>query len=254
MNRTRPAQLPIKPFLFSTGFFATLFLFLMMLAAFPTEEARAQRQRRAFSPPDNIIPGTITIDATGEAMVPADIIHFHINITTSGRTPSEVFEEHKRQERYLAGLIREMGIDESKLTFQPIQIGSRQMRETVDYTSSQQVRLELEDFELYEQLQVRLIENGFENFRGQFSSTKLDEGEKEALELAVANAREKAERIAALMGKNLGEVREIEHTTQRVFRSEVMAFAEARVDTGLLTEFSQMIPVSSTIRIIYRIR
>src|SRR5690554_662989 len=99
--------------------FANCSLLLMLLLISTPGEGVAQRS--LFSP------STLTIDATGEAMVPADKIYFHINISTTGRTPGEVFEEHKRQEGYLAEMIREHGLDESDLTFQPINIGSRVM-------------------------------------------------------------------------------------------------------------------------------
>jgi uncharacterized protein YggE len=47
---------------------------------------------------------TITVDATGEILVPANIVNFQINIRVTGRTPAEVFEKHKEQEEYLAGI------------------------------------------------------------------------------------------------------------------------------------------------------
>jgi len=199
---------------------------------------------------------TITVDATGETAVPADLVQLQINIRVTDVTPSEVFEEHKRQEVFLASLIREHGLDDDNLRFQPMNIGVRQARDSREYQSHQSVNLKLEDFTLFEEIQVLLIENGFENFSGRFSSTEMESGENEALDLAIANARQKAERIAANIGKSLGEVQTIEHTAHRVFRGNGIQFAEmSRADSGSMMEFaeSQTIPVSSSIRVVYKI-
>lgn len=208
-----------------------------------------------FTAADVAAQNTITVDATGEVAVPADIVNLQINIQVTDETPAKVFEEHKRQEEFLAGLIREQGIDEDKLRFQPMNIGARQNRDIREYQSNQSVNLELEDFSLFEEIQVTLIENGFENFSGRFSSTEMESGEDDALDLAIAIAKDKAGKIAANIDKSLGEVTAIEHTAQRVFREQSLQFAElSRADSGSMMEFAQTIPVSSSIRIVYKIQ
>lgn len=208
-----------------------------------------------FATVNIVAQNTITVDATGEVAVPADLVQLQINIRVTDETPAGVFEEHKRQEEFLAGLIREHGLDDENLRFQPMNIGARQTRDGREYQSHQTVNLKLEDFTLFEEIQVLLIENGFENFSGRFNSTEMDSGENEALDLAIASAKDKAERIAANIGKSLGEVKSIEHTVQRVFRDGLQFAEMARTDSGSMMEFAQTqtIPVSSSIRIVYTI-
>ena len=206
-----------------------------------------------FTATDGLAQSTITVDATGEVHVPADIVNFQINIRVTGRTPAEVFEKHKEQEGFLAGLIRDHGLDGDKLNFQPMNISSRQSRDSRDYMSNQQVHLQLDDFDLYEEIQVLLIENGFENFSGRFSSTRIESGENEALDLAIANAKSKAERIAGNIGKSLGEVESINHTAARIVRGYDAQFAAMRLESDSMMQFDQTVPVSSNVRIVFKI-
>jgi uncharacterized protein YggE len=132
-------------------------------------------------------------------------------------------------------------------------IGSRQTRDATEYVSNQNVNLRLDDFNLYEEIQVLLIENGFENFSGRFSSTDLDSGENEALDLAISNAIKKAGRIADNIGKTLGSIKSIDYTAARVIRGYESELTVMRADTGSMMEFEQTIPVTSSVRIVFNI-
>jgi uncharacterized protein len=198
---------------------------------------------------------TVTVDATGEILVPADRVSFQINIRVAGDTPADVFEKHKEQERYLANLIRNRGLDDENLSFQPMNIGSRQVRNSNEneYISNQNVQLRLDDFELFEEMQILLIENGFENFSGRFNSSKHQSGIEEALDLAIENARKKAERIAANVGKKLGEVKTIDHTAAPVTRGYDVMMMDARSESAGMMQFEQTVPVTSSVRIVYEL-
>lgn len=195
----------------------------------------------------------ITVDATGEIQVPADIVNLIINIRVTEETPSRAFEEHKRQEGYLVSLIREKGLSGEKLSFQPMGISAYQDRERRGIRTNQQVHLTLEDFSMYEEIQVLLIENNFENFSARFGSTQSEEAAGEALDIAIRNARNKASRIAENVGKTLGEVDSIEHTAQPVGVSMRFESVMQAADSGSMMQFEQSIPVTSSIRIIYNL-
>ena len=195
----------------------------------------------------------ITVDATGEIQVPADIVNLIINIRVTEETPSRAFEEHKRQEGYLVSLIREKGISGEKLSFQPMGISAYQDRERRGIRTNQQVHMTLEDFSMYEEIQVLLIENNFENFSARFGSTQSEEAAGEALDIAIRNARNKASRIAENVGKTLGEVDSIEHTAQPVGVSMRFESVMQAADSGSMMQFEQSIPVTSSIRIIYNL-
>lgn len=193
----------------------------------------------------------VTVDATGEVMMDADQITLNVQMISSGESAEEVFERHKEQERMFADLIREHGLEES-LIFQPMRIGIHHTRDKKEYRSHQTAQVTLEDFELFEQLQVILIENGFDQFSGNFSSSDLEEGERLALKTAIATAREKADLIAAELGQRVGDVHTVEHAVYRVMPyQEGIQMARSMDSSGALTQFEQTVPVSATIRITY---
>lgn len=212
------------------------FLILLLLA---TSAAMAQ-------------PSSVTIDAAGEVQLPADLIFFEINITVTDSSPQTVFQKHKEREAALAGLIRKKGIETENLRFQPMSIRAvRNQREVLEYGSNQHVRLTLADFELFEDMQVYLIENGFDSFSGQFSSTKLEEGEVKALELAMENARNKAEIIASSLNLSIIGVSTVQHGAPPLSRGYANEQALMRSDSSSLLEFDQNIRVSSSVTVTF---
>src|SRR5690625_6174425 len=68
----------------------------------------------------------VTVDATGEVMMDADLITMNVQMISSGESAEEVFERHKEQERMFAALIKEHGLEES-LVFQPMRMGIHQI-------------------------------------------------------------------------------------------------------------------------------
>jgi|SRR5690625_3022601 len=195
----------------------------------------------------------VTVDATGEVMMDADLITMNVQMISSGESAEEVFERHKEQERMFAALIKEHGLEES-LVFQPMRIGIHHIRDKKEYRSNQTAQVMLEDFELFEQLQVILIENGFDQFSGNFTSSDLEEGERLALKTAIATAREKADLIAAELGQRVGDVHTVEHAVYRVMPyQEGIQMARSMDSSGALTQFEQTVPVSATIRITYEL-
>lgn len=214
-------------------------LFLMLLL-FPAADLTAQTR--------------ITVDATGEVHLPADLVEMRINLTATASSAAEAFEEHKRQEEYLAGLIRRMNLDESLLSHQPIGISGRPTRDGTarQFTTTQTVHLSLKDFPRYEELQLRLIENGFENFSGQFSSTGIEEGKRKALKLALDSAREKADLIAVKIGKKVKGVESVNHSTRRVAGPSLFGMAEMLRDGApSMIDFETTVPVSSSVTVVY---
>ncbi|MEX0894491.1 MAG: SIMPL domain-containing protein [Balneolaceae bacterium] len=199
-------------------------------------------------------PSSVTIDATGEVQLPADLVIFEINITVTDPSPQTVFQKHKNRETALTDLIRDKGIEPENLRFQPMNIrATRTQREVVEYRSNQHVRLTLADFELFEGMQVYLIDNGFDSFSGQFSSTKLEEGEVKALELAMENARNKAEIIASSLALSIKGVSTVHHGAPPLSRGYANEQAMMRSDSSSLLEFDQNVRVSSSVTVTFEL-
>ena len=198
---------------------------------------------------------TILVDATGEAFAPADEIVFNININRFDSVATEAFSRHKELERFLTELILEQNIDEDHINAHPISISPRRSNmQEQGFQTSQSVTIRLEDLSQFEEMQLILIENGFDNFSASFSTTKADEAHQEALEKAVEETRKKAESLANSSGRELGEVLSIEYTSSSGFnlRGSGMMAMEA-YDESLL-EMQRTIPVRENVRVKFRLQ
>lgn len=197
---------------------------------------------------------TILIDATGEVFAPADEIIFNININRFDSLASEAFSRHKEQERFLTELILEQEIDEEYINAYPISISPRRNNQEKGFQTSQSVTLRLQDLSQFEELQLVLIENGFDNFSASFSTTKADEAHQEALEKAVEEARKKAESLAASSGRELGEIISIEYASSSGFNLRGQGMMDVQSFDESLLEMQRSIPVRENVRVQFRLK
>lgn len=224
-----------------------LFTILLSITAHASLEAQANMQS------DRLVGNYITISSVGKTVVPADFAVLSINISVSNPDAERAFELHKERESYLANLLTEMGLQDEKITYQPISIRPDRQRDGAVHTATNQsIRLELEDFEQLSELQVLLISNKFDNFSGSLASSQIEEGGRKALKQAVENARADAKLLAEASGKELGQVLWIDHTNERGYRPAA-SFESAQLrsaDYGpSLGDFSQTITVQKNLQI-----
>lgn len=200
-------------------------------------------------------PHTITIHSVGEIQVPADRINFNVTISITDPDADQAFRIHKDRESFLAGLLQELDFSEQDINYQPVTMRPARQRDgSMQTTTSQQVRLVIDDFDLYQDLQRRLINNGFDNFSGNFFSSEHAEAAKKALEYAIENAKTEAERMANAAGVKLGNIIQMTYSAEgppRPMRTADMAFAVA--ERATMTDFSQLIPVTKQVTVVFRI-
>jgi|AntRauTorckE6833_2_1112554.scaffolds.fasta_scaffold07555_2 uncharacterized protein YggE len=199
----------------------------------------------------------ITISSIGEAVVPADFAVLSITISVSNPDAARAFELHKERESYLANLLTDMEFSDEKISYEPISIRPIQQRDgAIHTTTSQNIRLELDNFDQLSELQIQLISNEFNNFSGSLASSQIEEGNNNALRQAVENARADAELLAEASGKVLGDVLWIDHSSDRGYRPAAsFETAQLRVaDYGpSLGDFSQTITVQKRLQIRFRL-
>lgn len=197
---------------------------------------------------------SITMSATES--VEADLIIFSINVNAEGDSPRTAFNLHQKRETVLADLLKEMDIEEENINFQPIRINKQynNNRKSQISATSQQVSVTFSDFDLYETMQLTLIENNFDSFSGNFSSTKLSEGKEKALVAAIEAAKQKAQLIASTSGVTLGGVKAISYSdyTVRPY-SNIESNALFKNDASSMMDFSQTVSVTANISIEFEI-
>lgn len=199
----------------------------------------------------------ITVDAVGEVQVPADLIHFRVNVTQFNDSAREAFELHKEQEQYLTELLLEEGIPDSSITANPISVSHiRRHNNTMEsgYETRQQVLIVLDDVSQFESMQIKLIENGFTNFSGSFASTQTEKASDEALRKAFEEARTKAKILAEAAGKEITDVFSINYHSNRTYsaRAESMQMA-FDAGSGSLLQFERTIPIRENVSVQFRI-
>lgn len=214
----------------------TLFITLLVLAG----AARAQ---------------TISVNATANVQVPADRISFRIELNARGETPQKAYDLHKKRERVLVHLLKKYDIGEKDINFEPISIHrihnndyAKNGKERVQ--TQQTVLLTLSDFDDYEKIQLTLIDNDFDNFSGQFMSTKQRKGEDEALKKALKVARDKADIIAGQIGVKLAKVSHVNFSFNQHPERFAMEMQGSR-SAGSLMQFDQSVTVTASVSVKY---
>ena len=202
----------------------------------------------------------MTISATGKIELPADQIQFRINVNAEADQPQEAYKLHKKREKALVQLLDEYNVSEEDIGYEPIAISkarqyNREDSEKDMYQTRQTVNLTLEDFDVYEKIQVGLIANGFDNFSGSFSNTDMEAGKDKALQRAIQKAKEKAQLIARETGVNLGPIIEINYSFDDVqpYAQEQMQMKAVANDSGMM-KYKQTVTVSARISIQYYIK
>lgn len=198
----------------------------------------------------------LTITSNGEAVVPADIASMSINISVNDENAERAFELHRERESFLANLLKELEFEDEQINYRPITVRPNRQRDgDIHSSTTQQIRLQLNDIDMLGKLQVKLIQNGFDNFSGNLSSTMLEEASDEALKQAVSNARKDAEILAEASGKKLGSIVSIEHRSDQNYRPVALAEAfEVRTmgDAGLsMQNFAQTVSVQKQVTIVF---
>lgn len=208
---------------------------------------------------------TITINMSASELLPADLIIFNVNINSEGETPQEAYELHRERESLLADLLKDLNIDEENIDYEPIRMNRRQVsnnrynsNDQPEYitATNQSVSITFSDFSIYERIQLNLIENGFDSFNGQFSSTKISEGKEKALIAAIEAAKERAELIAETSGVELADVSTINFSDHQISIPRKASSMElmSRASDASMMDFAQTVEVSSNISISYYIR
>lgn len=202
---------------------------------------------------------TITINMTASEILPADLIIFNVNINAEGETPQQAYDLHQERESVLADLLHDLDIDEDNIEYEPVRMNRRQVtsnrydNEEPQYVTStnQSVSITFEDFSLYEKIQLTLIENGFDSFNGEFSSTEITEGKESALIKAIEAAKERAELIAKTSGVTLGAVSSINYSDHEISFPRKTEMLEMRVssDAASMMDFGQTVSVTANVNI-----
>jgi len=197
---------------------------------------------------------SITIQSTGVVTIPADFIRFTVNLNVFSKDLNDAFDQHKEQEAFLSELIKENNFNDGELIFNPISISAtRNPSSGNGYSTRQLVIFSVTDFDLFETVQRKLIENGFTNLNGTFGANQTEENRNDALKEAMESAKAKAQIIATSVDKKLGDVLSVDYGSGRV---QPVAYREMSFDAqsaGQLSQFEQTITITESVSVTFEI-
>ncbi|NGP76016.1 SIMPL domain-containing protein [Balneolaceae bacterium YR4-1] len=204
--------------------------------------------------------GVITISSEGSVELPADIIQFTVNLNAEGDSPQKAYNLHKEREKVLVQLLDKYAVEEEDINFEPVSVSKTNLgrpytKEESVYQTRQMVSLRLSDFDVYEKIQISLIEQDFDNFSGNFLSTKAGEGKDTALQRAIRAAKEKAAIIAQEAGIKIGRIVGIDYSHRQIgpvyARSQEMLSVQS--SDSQLMKYDQVVTVTANITIKFQI-
>jgi uncharacterized protein YggE len=204
--------------------------------------------------------GVISVNASSEVQVPADKISFTINVNAEAETSQKAYELHQDREKVLVGLIEEFNISEESIKFEPVSVTKdrniNHSQKNGQVRTNQRVVLTLDDFDLYEKIQVELINNNFDEFNGKFISTKEENGKDEALKKALKLVREKAELIAEETNTTITGIKEIYYSHSQTPPRPVHAKEEISMSykAGSIMDYPQSLTIQVHVSIYYHVK
>lgn len=199
----------------------------------------------------------VRVTTQASVTLPADLIRFRINLNAEAPSPREAYDLHKQREQVLVTALKTHQIDADNIRFEPVSIRktAQNRPDASKIRTNQQVLLTLNDFEVFEEIQVTLIKNGFNNFSGSFTSTQIEKGKNQALRKAIRKAREKAELIADEAGLQLQRIKQITYGERRADPVGMRVELTSSQDySPSLMEFDQTVSVTASVSIDYSIK
>lgn len=203
----------------------------------------------------------ITLHGEGSVRARPDLAVARLGVTAYGESATLAMAENRRKIVSLQVALQENGVDEADVLTSDFSIH----REAVPVVRRGEKEQEDERFVVRNLLQVtirdidragflidRLVEAGANEVRG-ISFTLQDDTElaREARELAAADARRKAEHLAALHGAKLGKVLRISESGVRAVRPEAMMMRA--MDAGSSTVSAGELTFAANLQVIYEL-
>lgn len=163
--------------------------------------------------------GTITVTGVGQVSTPADMATITLGVRTLGETAEEALNENSQQVQSVLQALRDEGIASADIETSSIQLYPQYDRtgETQDITgfeASNIVTATIRDIDALGGILDAAVSAGSNTIQNiQFQANQAEDLVAQARELAVENARDKAEQLAGLFEVDLGAVTRIDETS-----------------------------------------
>lgn len=197
---------------------------------------------------------TITIESSSTVHLVADIVYFDIKMSVEDSDPQKVYEAHKKQERKLLDLLTGFSIPDSAIQYSLLTLQKRSTNsDKRKFYSLQRVKIVFKGASKYESFQIKLLENGFYEFRAGFGSSHIEMARRDGYKAALENARRDALIIAETLGKKLGRITGISTRTNS-FRQLSHNNAMRIPSVQSLIEIKQTVAARTNLKVTFELK
>lgn len=179
----------------------------------------------------------IHVAGRGEVLVEPDIARFTFNVTRQGRNAAALKKEMDQITAKVLKLTKSLKVDRKDVTAALVQINPNYVRENnrqvIDgVTANRTISITLRDLDKLSGLMSDALEIGINNIGGvRLDTSRRVELEGQALDAAIEDAKQEAERVAAGFGVRLLGVRNVQVTGQHSVNPRMGRMAMA-ADSG----------------------
>ncbi|MBQ8162251.1 MAG: SIMPL domain-containing protein [Clostridia bacterium] len=200
---------------------------------------------------------TVTVNGTATIQVAADEAVVSLGVVSSAKTAAEASEKNAELVSAVLGALRDMGVEEKDIQTRYFYVSTRydytQMEPVVTgYEVSNQLSVTVHDISKAGDVIDTALHSGANSVDGiSYLSTQSGEANDQALQLAIAEGRRKAELAAAASGMKLGELVSVTESYGS-YSGAVFSRVEAAKDAGFATQvFSGDLDISATVVMVY---
>ncbi|MCL6220087.1 SIMPL domain-containing protein [Zunongwangia pacifica] len=172
---------------------------------------------------------TVTVTGEGKVMVVPDQVTINSRIETEGLDPTDVKKENDKIANSIFKYLKSQGVPEKNIQTEYMNLNKRTDYNTKEetYVANQSISIKLDDLKNYEKIMQGLLKNGLNRINGvEFSSSKIEEYQKEARKKAVLDAKQKAEDLVEALDQKVGKAVMISENGGNIY--PVMQMAEMK--------------------------
>lgn len=159
-------------------------------------------------------PHVITVVGEGEVRVEPDMVSIALGVENTGKDLDQLRAANEEAVKKALALAKELGIADKDVQTDRLRVEprygdydkDRRTREFLGYFIERNVTITLRDLSKFEELMGKALKLGVNQVsQGEFRSSKVEELQAKARELAATSARTKAQGIVAALGRRLGQ-------------------------------------------------
>jgi len=161
---------------------------------------------------------SVRVGGEGSVTVPPDQATLRFGIVTGAEEPESARARNARASKRAMNAVRELGIDESKIRLETLQLQPRRERDPqtdtwkeTGYEATRQVVVEVDSLEGVPTLVARVVQTGANRLESvNYSLKDRTSARNSALRKAARDARDKARLLAEALDAHVGPVRQID--------------------------------------------